>query len=109
MLRRLSNDFRAATRIVKERCPTPKHGHVLVRRAYAGVNASDVNFTSGKYFGSPEESQKRLPFYAGFESVGVVADIGKGVKGKLLRLPPGASCFRFALYRIYNVPCVFLI
>ncbi len=55
-----------------------------MRRAYAGVNASDVNFTSGRYFGSPEQSAKQLPFYAGFEAVGVVAAVGEGVKGECL-------------------------
>lgn len=70
--------------MVKEKVPALPHGHVLIRRAYAGVNASDVNFTSGRYFGTPEQSKKLLPFYAGFESVGVVADLGPGVKGMLL-------------------------
>ena len=66
-----------------EAIPSPRQGQVLVRRAFAGVNASDVNFTSGRYFGSPERSAKQLPFYAGFEAVGVVAAVGEGVKGKL--------------------------
>ena len=70
--------------MVEEALPSPPPGHVLVRRAYAGVNASDVNFTSGRYFGSPEQSKKQLPFYAGFESVGIVAALGSGVRGKLL-------------------------
>jgi NADPH:quinone reductase-like Zn-dependent oxidoreductase len=78
---RLSNDFRAATEVVQERVPHLKSGQVLVRRAFAGVNASDVNFTSGRYFGSPEQSAKLLPFDAGFEAVGVVAAVGADVKG----------------------------
>lgn len=52
-----------------------------MRRAFAGINASDVNFTAGRYFGTPERSEKLLPFYAGFESVGIVAGTGSGVKG----------------------------
>lgn len=69
---------------MEEALPLPREGQVLVRRAFAGVNASDVNFTSGRYFGSPEESAKKLPFYAGFEAAGVVAAVGKGVKGQSL-------------------------
>ena len=67
---------------MEEAIPAPQKGQVLVRRAFAGVNASDVNFTSGRYFGTPEQSAKQLPFYAGFEAVGVVAAVGEGVKGK---------------------------
>ena len=50
--------------------------------AHAGVNASDVNYSSGRYFGSPEESAKLLPFDAGFEAVGVVAAVGPNVTGE---------------------------
>ena len=56
-------------------------GSVLMRRVWAGVNASDINFTAGRYFGSVKESQKRLPFLAGFEAVGIVAAVGQGVTG----------------------------
>ena len=78
---RLSSDFRAATRVVHEPIPELKPGEVLVRRMFAGVNASDINFTSGRYFGTPEQSAKLLPFDAGFEAVGVVAAVAPGVKG----------------------------
>lgn len=78
---KLSNDFREATTIV--RCPLTQAvppGHLLVRRVYAGVNASDINFTSGRYFnGGPKEAAGKLPYDAGFESVGVVAEVGPGV------------------------------
>jgi NADPH:quinone reductase-like Zn-dependent oxidoreductase len=78
----LSTDFRAATRIASEQLrPQPPPGHVLVRRAYAGVNASDLNYTAGRYFGSAAAAQKRLPFDSGFESVGIVAALGAGVSG----------------------------
>ena len=49
----------------------------------AGINASDINYTAGRYFGSPEVAAKRLPFDAGFESVGAVAATGPDVSGKL--------------------------
>jgi NAD(P)-dependent dehydrogenase (short-subunit alcohol dehydrogenase family) len=70
----LSPDFRAATRLV--RAPLPAlplpPGKVLVRRLWAGVNASDVNFSSGRYFGGEAAAKAKLPFAAGFETVGVV-------------------------------------
>lgn len=52
-----------------------------MRRIWAGINASDINFTAGRYFGSVKESEKRLPFNAGFEAVGIVAAVGEGVSG----------------------------
>ena len=47
--------------------------------AHAGINASDINYTAGRYFGSAEVAAKRLPFDAGFESVGAVAAAGPDV------------------------------
>lgn len=45
---KLSSDFAAATRIQSARLPARvRAGHVLVRVAYAGVNASDINYTAG--------------------------------------------------------------
>lgn len=49
---------------------------------HSGINASDINYTAGRYFGSPEIAAKRLPFDAGFESVGAVAATGPDVSGK---------------------------
>lgn len=46
---RLSTDFRAATRIVRRPLPAAlPAGSVLIRRLYAGINASDVNFSAGR-------------------------------------------------------------
>lgn len=78
----LSTDFRAATRIFSEPLPAPAQlpaKGVLIRRLYTGVNASDVNFSAGRYHGE-QEAQRLLPFDAGFESVGVVVAVGSGVK-----------------------------
>ncbi|KAK9805373.1 hypothetical protein WJX73_007858 [Symbiochloris irregularis] len=79
---RLSTDFRESTRLVHRplKLSAPK-GHVLMRRVWAGINASDINYTAGKYFGSVKESEKRLPFDSGFEAVGVIAAVGDGVTG----------------------------
>eukprot|EP00884_Botryococcus_braunii_P008636 jgi/Botrbrau1/17774/Bobra.0127s0029.1 len=80
---KLSVDFRSCTRIVSEQLPARlPEGHVLMRRIWAGVNASDVNWTAGRYMSSRvQEAEKLLPFGAGFESVGVVAAVGPGVTG----------------------------
>ena len=76
---RLSDDFRKATEIVEVPMPAEiPEGRVLVRRLYVGVNASDVNFSAGRYHGA-KAARSKLPFPAGFESVGVVVAAGKGV------------------------------
>ena len=79
---RLSNNFREATRVVSQALPPSiPAGHVLVRIAFAGVNASDVNFTAGRYQTSIEQAQASLPFDAGFEGVGAVAALDPQTSG----------------------------
>jgi len=46
---KLSPKFREATRIVSVPLPRPKENEVLFKIVWAGINASDINFTSGKY------------------------------------------------------------
>ncbi|OEL34701.1 Zinc-binding alcohol dehydrogenase domain-containing protein 2, partial [Dichanthelium oligosanthes] len=77
----LSHNFRSATRLARVRLRLPIEPHsALVKIIYAGVNASDVNFSSGRYFsGTPKETASRLPFDAGFEGVGIVASVGDSV------------------------------
>ena len=89
---RLSPKFREATEIVTFPLPLVTttttdtttadskfevlpEGWVLIKNLYCGINASDVNFTSGKYQrgGGPSEP----PFDAGFEACGVVVAVGK--------------------------------
>jgi len=99
---RLSNDFAEATKIVTE--PLPQQlppGHVLIRNAYAGINASDVNYTAGRYFGSPQEAAKRLPFDAGFEAVGAVAAAASDVTGLVVGSPVAAMMYgSFSDYQV---------
>uniref|UniRef100_A0ACD5YHA3 Uncharacterized protein n=1 Tax=Avena sativa TaxID=4498 RepID=A0ACD5YHA3_AVESA len=78
----LSHNFRDATRLDRVRLRLPiEPQNVLVKIIYAGVNASDVNYSSGRYFsGSAKETASRLPFDAGFEAVGIVASVGDAVR-----------------------------
>jgi len=75
---RLSPNFREATQIVTFPLFPLKipEGFVLIKNFYCGINASDVNFTSGKYQrgGGPSKP----PFDAGFEACGIVAAAGTG-------------------------------
>lgn len=69
----LSSDFRSATMI--EPCEvdpdTLAEEDLLIRVEYVGINASDSNFSAGKYTPGVEP-----PFDCGFEAVGVVVGCG---------------------------------
>jgi NADPH:quinone reductase-like Zn-dependent oxidoreductase len=66
VVHRLSTDFNEATQIqvqsLKEVEDRMKDHEVLVQVHYAGVNASDVNFTAGRYV-----PNMALPCDVGFE------------------------------------------
>ncbi|XP_061367130.1 uncharacterized protein LOC133310249 isoform X2 [Gastrolobium bilobum] len=85
----LTHNFRNATSIVKTSLRFPvKPNHVLVKIIYAGVNASDVNFSSGRYFGgNNSDTAARLPFDAGFEAVGIIAAVGDSVTDLKVGMP----------------------
>ncbi|OVA10453.1 Alcohol dehydrogenase superfamily [Macleaya cordata] len=91
----LTHNFRSATKIVRTRLTLPiRPYHVLVKIIYAGVNASDVNFSSGKYFsGSGKELAARLPLDAGFEAVGLIAAVGDLVNDLKVGTPVAIMTF----------------
>lgn len=90
----LSHNFRSATRIVRVQLKLPlKPDHVLFKVIYAGVNASDVNFSSGRYFTNDKDLASRLPFDAGFEAVGIVAAIGDSVRDLKVGTPAAIMTF----------------
>ena len=73
----LSKDFQQATSLQNITTYNCGDDEVIVRMIYAGVNASDVNFTAGKYFGNKDAAKRALPFAAGLEGVGIVVKSGK--------------------------------
>ncbi|TYI99792.1 hypothetical protein E1A91_A13G042100v1 [Gossypium mustelinum] len=81
VVHKLTHNFRDATHIVRTPLKLPiESGHVLLKIIYAGVNASDVNFSSGRYFlGNKKDLSSLLPFDAGFEAVGIIAAVGDSV------------------------------
>ncbi|GKB88104.1 ARP protein, partial [Tanacetum coccineum] len=102
-LHTLSHNFHSATSIVRAPLKLPIiPGHVLLKVIYAGVNASDVNFSSGSYFsGTRQEISARLPFDAGFEGVGLIAAVGNGVKH--LKVGTPAAIVTFGSYAEFAV------
>jgi len=63
-------------RVVEEECPEPKEGEVRVRVLAAGVAYPDLLMREGVH---PEKPS--LPFTPGWDLVGVVDRLGKGVSG----------------------------
>ena len=72
----ITPDFRAAAEVVQADVPEPGPGELLVRNRWAGVNATDVNISAGRYAPGVE-----APFDLGAEAVGVVEAVGDGVEG----------------------------
>lgn len=70
--------------------------------------------SAGRYHASKAEAESKLPFDAGFEAVGVIAEVGEGVNGRsgvsgactLSGAGQFVTCERpiFSIY-IYNLPC----
>ncbi|KAJ1535934.1 Prostaglandin reductase 3 [Cladochytrium tenue] len=79
VVRKLSNDFDEATELVTFdpaailRALPP--GHVAIRHRYVGINASDVNYTAGRY-----DTRLRPPFDCGFEGIGEIVAVASDVK-----------------------------
>ena len=62
---RLSNNFQEATRLATQPMPSgPPAGHVLVRNAFAGVNASDINYSSGRQASHLHKVPKQQCFFS---------------------------------------------
>lgn len=72
--RRLTSNFREAAELVEVPMPRPGPGEVLIRNRFAGVNATDVNITAGRYYPTTTP-----PFDLGAEAVGEVVAVGEGV------------------------------
>eukprot|EP00898_Chlorokybus_atmophyticus_P007525 jgi/Chlat1/7774/Chrsp66S07236 len=95
----LSSDFRRATQLVTVSLHPPAGKNVLIKVLFAGVNASDVNYSAGRYFKNRSEALQRLPFDAGFEAVGVVAAVGPDVKGVAVGTP--VACMAYGSFAEY--------
>ncbi len=67
-MHQLSSKFREAARIVTAPLPAggPAPGELLLRRVSVGVNASDINFTSGRYYGGSTAQSYNQPLLESF-------------------------------------------
>src|SRR5690348_16790373 len=86
-----TSDFRKAVRIVEVPLPKPGPGQVLIKNHYAGVNATDINISAGRYF-----TDGKVPFDIGFEGLGVIDAVGEGVSRFKVGQPVvalGSACY----------------
>ena len=57
-----STDISKAVRVVEVPLVPPQDDEVLIKNIYAGVNATDINVTAGRYF-----TDGKLPYDIGIE------------------------------------------
>ncbi|XP_031568103.1 prostaglandin reductase-3-like [Actinia tenebrosa] len=72
---KLSTNFREAVQAVTVPMIAPGPEEMLVKTSYAGINASDINFTAGRYTPGQEP-----PFDVGLEAIGEVVSVGDKIK-----------------------------
>ena len=72
----LATAFREVVQLQTVPTPRPTSRELLVRTSYAGINASDVNWTAGRYLPGLQP-----PYDTGFEGLGRVVEVGKDCKG----------------------------
>ncbi|KAM4579635.1 prostaglandin reductase 3-like isoform 1-T1 [Odontesthes bonariensis] len=68
---KLSSNYREAVAVQSVAVPTPGDADLLVRNRFVGINASDVNYSAGRY-----DTSVKPPFDAGFEGIGEVVGLG---------------------------------
>lgn len=68
---KLSQNFKDAVSLQTVPVPTPGDGDLLVRNRFVGINASDINYSAGRY-----DPSVKPPFDAGFEGIGEVVGLG---------------------------------
>ncbi|XP_006028361.1 prostaglandin reductase 3 isoform X1 [Alligator sinensis] len=69
---KLSSNFRDAVTLWQDSpVPLPGDGDLLVRNRFVGINASDINYSAGRY-----DTSVKPPFDVGFEGIGDVVALG---------------------------------
>lgn len=68
---KLSPHFREAVCVQTVAVPTPGNEELLIRNRFVGINASDINYSAGRY-----DPTVKPPFDAGFEGIGEVVGLG---------------------------------
>ncbi|KAI8822981.1 uncharacterized protein EV422DRAFT_386867 [Fimicolochytrium jonesii] len=88
----LSTDFNKATRLetlkTADVLASIPPTHVVIKHHYWAINASDINYTAGRY-----DPTKKPPFDTGFEAVGEIVAVGSAVKGYKVGQPVAVASY----------------
>ncbi|XP_030845615.1 prostaglandin reductase-3-like [Strongylocentrotus purpuratus] len=95
MVTKLSTNFREAVKISSVPMIQPAADEVLVKTRYVGINASEINASSGRYANTGEP-----PFGAGMESVGEIVSVGSKVKN--LKVGQAIASMTWGAFAEYN-------
>lgn len=76
--KKLGTNFAECSEVVTAPLKEPTAGQLRVKISACGINASDINFTSGQY----SAGAAKVPFDCGFEAIGVVSAVGADLKQK---------------------------
>jgi threonine dehydrogenase-like Zn-dependent dehydrogenase len=58
----LSTNFREATKIITVALNKPKQDEITIKIIHVGINASDINYTAGKYTSVRENNQFKTTY-----------------------------------------------
>ncbi|XP_019962714.2 prostaglandin reductase 3 [Paralichthys olivaceus] len=94
---KLSPDFKEAVSVQSVAVPTPGDAELLVRNRFVGINASDINYTAGRY-----DPSLKPPFDAGFEGIGEVVGLGLSASSRYT-IGDTVAYFRSGAFAEYTV------
>lgn len=95
VVNQLGNNFAQVTKLIDAPVPELGVGEVLVHNKYVGINASDVNYTAGRY-----DPTARPPFDAGFEGLGQIVAAGENTGLKVGQPVVYLDMGAFAEYKV---------
>ncbi|XP_005100049.1 prostaglandin reductase-3 [Aplysia californica] len=93
---KLGTNFREVTEIRDVPVPKPQAGQVLVKNKFVGINASDINLSSGRY-----DPTMKPPFPAGLEGIGPIVAVGEGVTN--LKIGQAVAFLQFGTFAEYVI------
>jgi len=100
VVNKLTNNFREAATIetiqMDAFLKSLPAGYVVVKNHYCGINASDINFSAGRY-----DPRHKPPMYPGFESVGQIVAHAPDLKS--VKLGSAVAVMQYGAFAEYQM------